>query len=332
MPGDTLSSLRPACEAGLTATITVGNERFTSTLLDLYEDRLILDSPRPAHGATLMTTGAEITIDYLFAGIPHQVVSRVMGVEDGEVIVARPDAVARLQRRRYFRVQPDDGVSATLKIGEERVVRTLVDVSAGGIGLRLGEGDTLGSGAKAIVQIPLGEGTSFLATGVIRHIESRETAVGRERVAGVEFDDLTARERERLVAWVSTRERELLQRRQRQRAVVPRDAVVVLHGPANRVRIRAAVDVSTGGVSVLAMKEDADLVPGARVIRAELRLPGEAPFVTSLLVRQQRQLQTAGSTQTITSLEIDRMPAAEGARLGRALERYVPVLQRLVRG
>ncbi len=332
MPGDTLSSLRPACEAGLTAFITVGNERFSTTLLDFSDDRLTIDSPRPAHGAMLMTTGAEVTIDYLFAGIPHQIVSRVLRVEDGEIIIAPPDTVTRLQRRRYFRVHPVDGVSATLKIGEARVVRPLVDVSAGGIGIRLAEDESFAFGTKAIVQFPLGDGASFLATGVIRHIESRETAVGRERIAGVEFDDLNARERERLVVWVTARERELLQRRQRQRAIVPRDAVFVLHGPGNRVRIRAALDVSTTGVSVLAMQEDADLVPGARVVRAELRLPGEPPFISSVLVHQQRQLQTAGSTQTITALEFVRFPAAEGARLGRALDRYVPVLQRLVRG
>lgn len=320
------STLRPACDAGLSAVISVAGERFATTLLDLHDDSVIIDAVRPAHGARHLRVGAEVTVEYLFGGAPHEFRTTVQGAEDGEIVLARPPEVARRQRRRWFRVPAEDGINVTLRMGGGSLSRPLLDVSAGGVCFRSEPGDPLPARSEVIVQLPLSAGDAFVATGIVRYVSERDSATGTERVAGVEFDELPTRDRERLAAWVTERERHLSQRRRAFRRVAAAEGIVVLHGPENRVRLRVASDVSIGGVSFLAVHDDVDLVPGAHFVRTELRLPGAQPFFLSGDVKNRA---TVG--EPLCALEFRRVPNAEVVRLARALDRFQPAVARLVK-
>ena len=76
-----------------------------------------------------------------------------------------------------------------------------------------------------LVQVPLGDTAPFIACAVVRRRIRRDGPDGREEVLGLEFLGVSARDRYRLVAWITERERAELRTRS---APVPVPDVVAL--------------------------------------------------------------------------------------------------------
>lgn len=143
MPDDVDSRLVPACEAGCPAYLVAGvlGARFACSLVHASDDEVIVSDLAPAHGLRLLAPGTEVAVEYHYAGLPHRFESAVIGLDAGEIILRRPAAVDRVQRRRWYRVRPADGATATFRMGNSIRVRPLVDVSSGGVAMRLQERD-----------------------------------------------------------------------------------------------------------------------------------------------------------------------------------------------
>jgi c-di-GMP-binding flagellar brake protein YcgR len=334
VPDEVRSLLVPACEAECPAYLVVGHlgARFSCILVHVDDTQVILADLAPAHGLALLSGGTPVAVEYQFAGLPHRFETQVEGHHDGEIALHRPAAVHRVQRRRWFRVRPADGATATFRAGSSIRVRPLVDVSGGGVALRLQERDAdVESGAELPqVTMALDASGPLVAKGVVRHIIDRPTARGWERVAGIEFEALSDAQRDRLVGWVMQRERALNAKRGRLLTVAPTDTALVIHGPRNRVRIRAVLDISAGGATILRMQDDGDLVPGARLDAAELRLPGRPVQKLDLEVRNLRSLRAGSTVQTLCGVEFLGLDDKALADLESALRQFTPALSRIL--
>ena len=225
-----------------------------------------------------------VRLEVQIAGMPHAANARVMSVSPEAVVLQRQTPFARVQRRRYFRLRADDAVVARVHVDGGGVRnRSVLDISGGGCALRADGDDDLGLDADVpLVQVPLGDAAPFVACAVVRRRIRRDGPVGGEEVLGLEFLGVSARDRYRLVAWITEQERNELKARAVPMAVP--DVVALLRDSESHVRLKAGcVLTATGlrfrvfddedGFRVGAVHPDVDVrVGGAPVVRTAARV------------------------------------------------------------
>ncbi len=272
--------LRAATEAGTPVRLFLGEDGqgFSSAVLGVDDGRLLLAPVRPAHGnVVLERLMGSVRIELMVSGMPHGATTRVCAVTGEGVLVALPDELERIQRRRYFRMRAPAGTTARVELADGVRVRELLDISGGGCAFVAQGGDEyLADGmAVAKVHFPLGEERRFVGQGVVRRASRRDGAWGREMVMGIEFVGLPARERYQLIAWVTEQERADLRARSLSTTRFVADVMVLFHEDANLVRLRTGAGLSPRSVRVVVFEDEPSMIPGATHPQLELRVAGE---------------------------------------------------------
>lgn len=225
-----------------------------------------------------------VRLEVQIAGMPHAATARVVSVSPEAVVLQRQTPFERVQRRRFFRLRADDSVIARVHVDGGGVrQRSVVDIGGGGCALLADGDEDLGPDADVpLVQVPLGEAAPFVACAVVRRRIRRDGPTGREEVLGLEFLGVSARDRYRLVAWITEQERSELKARVAP-AAVP-DVVALLRDTEHHVRLKAGCALTNTGIRFRlfddedgfrlgAVHPDVDVrVGGAPVIRTPARV------------------------------------------------------------
>lgn len=313
--------LRAAADLGVPVQIYLENAResFVTTMRDADDEGLDLEPVRPIHGNLVLERllGA-VRIEFTVASLPVSAQVRVLSASSKEGLrLSLPSRLLRVQRRRFYRVRAPEGMEVLVHQGDDVRARTLVDVSGNGAAFRVHEGDVdLVPGAPLeMVQFALDAGRWFIAAATIRQRASRSGVWKADKVVGVEFEGVASRDQERLIAWVTERERATLKVRAREPARPIDGAVLLLDGPGNRTRMRAVAALGARTARVAVYDEDDDLVPGTRVESVELRVAGKAIFRAAMTVERLEGLDGGA----FATLGFEALGADERLRLMRAI-------------
>ncbi len=313
--------MRVAADLGVPIQIYLedARESFVTTMRDVDDEGLDLEPVRPIHGnLVLERLLGVVRVEFTVAGLPMSAQARVVSAssKDG-VRLSLPPRLLRVQRRRFFRVRAPDGMEVLVHQGDGVRARALVDVSGNGAAFRAHAGDVdLVPGAPLeMVQFALGPGRTFIAAATVRQRTSRTSSWSADRLVGVEFEGVSPRDQERLISWVTERERAGLKERAREPARPIDGAILLLDGPGNRTRMRAVAALGARTARVPVYGEDDDLVPGARVESVELRIGGKPVFRVAMTVERLEQLEHG----TFATLGFEGLGADERLRLMRAI-------------
>ncbi|MBI4438162.1 PilZ domain-containing protein [Candidatus Uhrbacteria bacterium] len=157
--------------------------------------------------------GATVAAEFVLGASAYRVEGRVIRCEAEIVALDWPVRVLKVQRRRYFRVPAPPGVEVVFRVQDRPRVRPLLDLSASGIGLQLDlaeDGDVREDTPVEAIQVPLGSAGWFVGQGVTRRVVVPPAGSTSPPRCGIELVHVREAERDRLVAWVLARERELL--------------------------------------------------------------------------------------------------------------------------
>ncbi len=313
--------LRVAADLGVPIQIYLedARESFVTTLRDVDDDSLDLEPVRPIHGnLVLERLLGVVRVEFTVAGLPVSGQARVVSASSKEgVRLSLPPKLLRVQRRRFFRVRAPEGMEVLVHQGDGVRARALVDVSGNGAAFRAHASDVdLVPGAPLeMVQFALGPGRTFIAAATVRQRTSRTSTWSAERLVGVEFEGVSPRDQDRLISWVTERERAGLKERAREPARPIEGAVLLIDGPGNHTRMRAVVELGARTTRVPMYGEDDDLVVGARVESAELRIGGKPIFRVAMTVERIEELDHG----TFATLGFEGLGPDERLRLMRSI-------------
>lgn len=262
-----------------------GGGAFQTSVLSVENDRLWLAPVFPRQGNLVIERLLpQLRLELLYAGLPYVGTCSVLATSRDGILLERPRSIQRVQRRRYYRVAPPPGFTLRIQAGGTLLTRTVLDVSGSGCAVRGEPGDEkLLSGAVEFVHLPVGPPPGLIAAVQVKRILTRAGTHGEEIVVGLEFVDLSAADRSRLISWVTETERSLLSLRSLDRPRPLKDVIVLLHDDSVSVRLRSGVRLSTQGV-VLRTHDDDDLVAGATHPGVEVRLAGARVLRSEALV------------------------------------------------
>lgn len=255
-----------------------GSSAFSSHILSAEGRCLRLSPVRPAHGnLVLERLLGSVRIEAMIGGVPHVAETQVRSVSAAGLVLDLPTSAERVQRRRFFRVAASAPLNAHLDVRGFTRVRRVLDVSAGGCAVRPTPADAdLAVGERIpVVSIPLSSGQVFLSSAIVRRAEPREWGGGEGEVLGLEFVDLSPRERQRLTAWVTEQERLALRGAVQVSGRIVPDVIVLLHDSAKNIRLKPGSGLTTKGVRVAINGDEPDLGVGARLELLELRVGGQ---------------------------------------------------------
>lgn len=296
------------------------NEAFVSSVRDFDDEGLDLEPVRPAHGNLVLDRlKGVVRIEMTIAGLPYSGQVRVVSASQAGLRLSLPPNLLRVQRRRFFRVRAPEGMEVLVHHGDEVRARALVDLSGNGAAFRAHAGDVdLVPGTRVeMLQFALGPGRAFIAAAVVRQRTQRATAWSAERLVGVEFEGVSPRDQDRLIAWVTERERAGLRERAREPARAIDNAVLLVDGPGNRTRMRAVLALGARTACVPVYDEDDDLVDGAKLDSAELRVGGKPIFRVAMTVQRVEMAERG----TVATLGFEVLSPDQRLRLVRALDR-----------
>ncbi len=294
-------------------------EAFVTSVRDHDDEGIDLEPVRPAHGNLVLDRlQGVVRLEMTVAGLPYSGQARVISATQSGLRLSLPPRLLRVQRRRFFRVRAPEGMEVLVHHGDEVRARALVDVSGNGAAFRAhaSDGDLVPNAPIEMIQFALGPGRTFIAAATVRQRSSRATSWAAERLVGVEFEGVSPRDQERLIAWVTERERTGLRERAREPARAIDNAVLLLEGPGNRTRMRAVSALGARTARVPVYGDDDDMVDGTKIDAAELRVGGKPIFRTQVTVLRVETTDT-GSFATL-SFEI--LAPDQRLRLVRALE------------
>lgn len=287
---DAVRFLRDARDDAAAFTLTADEgTKVTARLADVLSDGTTIVALENGAEVEPLADAPEIAVEYLHRGIQHHFLSRVAAGRADALRLAPPRSFARIQRRRYFRVAAADGSEATFTTAYgARRTRRLLNVSAGGVGMALaleGDDDIQSGQELPDVQVLLPGDDVYLVGGTVRFVEPRAGARGPHRMCGVEFTHIDVRDRQRMMQYVTRRERELLGRRDSLRAPAAQGSVLVLPRAGGRLRVRTVINFSSGGAAVqLVADADRDLVRGLAIPKSELHLPDLEPISATVSI------------------------------------------------
>jgi len=162
--------------------------------------------------------GAVVNLHARHQGAIHDFVATLVQAGLNYLVLSAPQFVRKVQRRAWVRVAPDPGAWVRVCDVDGVRRRSLLNLSAGGLGLLadeqdddLAEGQSLGR-----LEFALDYGV-FVRRGLVRRSARVDTRTGPALVVGVEFAGDDPMERDRLVAWVLRRERVAVLERRRDR-------------------------------------------------------------------------------------------------------------------
>ncbi len=244
-----------------------------------------------------------VRLEVQIAGMPHAATARVLRVAPEGIVLERQTPFERVQRRRFFRLETADPLQARVHVDGGGVrQRSVLDLSGGGCAIRAEGDDDLGPDADVpLVQVPLGDTAPFIACAVVRRRIRRDGPDGREEVLGLEFLGVSARDRYRLVAWITERERAEL--RTRSAPVPVPDVVALLHDAENHVRLVAGCQLTPAGVRFRAFDEDEPYRVGSVLPDVDVRASG-APLVRCPARVDRVDEGQAGRFVTLSFLEV----------------------------
>lgn len=297
-----------ACSARLF--LPGAGEAFSTTVLAVDDQAVIFAPVRPAHGnLVLERIRAGLRLEVTVSGLPLAATIDIDEVGASGLRVRLPDRVSRIQRRRYFRVSMPAGSEVSLQIGDELRSRALIDISSSGAAFRAHsiDVDLIPGTSIELIQFPLSAGRSFIAAARVMQRATRGPSWATERIVGVEFEAVSARDRARLGEFLLERERQVLRERSRDPECLVDNAVLIVRGPGNRTRLRTATSVGARIISMNLCPDDDDLAAGLVLDDVELRVAG-----TSLLRSPMRVEKT--ETNRVT-LAIPELPPSDRNRL-----------------
>ncbi len=284
-------------------------EAFTTVVTATDDGGVVLQPVRPAHGNLVLDRiRLGLRIELTVSGLPLVATVDVLDVGESALRIALPERVARIQRRRYYRVAMPEGTEVAIQIGDEVRSRALIDVSTSGAAFRAHAIDAyLVPGTSIeLVQFTMGAGRSLIAAARVMQRAIRGPTWATERIVGVEFEAVAPRDRERLAIFISERERQLLRERSRQPDRPVDDVLLVVRGPGNRTRLRNATSLGSRSVAIERQDDDDDLISGLVLDDVEVRLAG------STLIRSPMKVELSGDSSV--TLGIPELPAAQRSR------------------
>jgi c-di-GMP-binding flagellar brake protein YcgR len=280
-----------AAEIGASARLYLpdAREAFATAVRLRDDDSLVLDPVFPEHGNLVLERVKNgLRIEITVAGVPMAGMVDVVNVDDSALRVSIPPRLSKVQRRRYFRVPAPEGTDVQLQVGDDVRCRALVDISAMGAAVRVHTSDTDLVPGKEIelFQLALSGGRSFVAAATVKQRAVRAPSWSTERIVGLEFEGVSARDRDRLHAWITERERSVLRERSREPARAVNDAVLVIHGPGNRTRLRAVSQLGARTLTIALTDDDDDMSLGVQFTTMELRISGQVVLRASMRVER----------------------------------------------
>lgn len=284
-------------------------EAFTTVITAIDHEGIQLQPVRPAHGNLVLDRiRAGLRIELTVSGLPIVATVNLLDISETSLRIAIPDRVARVQRRRYYRVAMPEGTEVAIQIGDEVRSRALIDVSTTGAAFRAHaiDADLVPGTSIELVQFTMSAGRSLIAAAKVMQRATRGPTWATERIVGLEFEAVAPRDRDRLAAFISERERQLLRERSRQPDRPVDDVLLVVRGPGNRTRLRNATSLGSRTVAIERQDDDDDLAVGLVLDDVEIRLAG------STLVRSPMKVELAGDTSV--TLGIPELPAAQRSR------------------
>ncbi len=290
---------------------------FQTSVTASTDEALWLAPVFPTHGnLVLERLLPRVRLELLFGGLPHVGECRVLAATNQGILVEKPRDLERVQRRRYLRVPAPSGLELRIQAGAALLSRTVLDVSGGGCAVRGEPGDERLAFGQAVdfVHLPVGPPPGILTSATVKRVATQEGRHGESTVVGLQFDELSAADRCRLISWVTETERGQLRLRALDRPRLVPDAIVLLHDDAVGVRLKPGGRLSLAGIFVTRNPGDDDLVHGEMHPSVELRLGGE------------RVLRTVARVEVIEGeeqvfLRFTDLDPAQRARLAEQLQR-----------
>ena len=204
----------------ITLGVPVTEERtafYPSLILDFTSgSSLLVGVPLDQGAEVRLRPNADVTMDVSLASGIVRYRTRVRGRTDNPPAVQLdwPTGSERIQRREHFRVTIQVPVQGTAVIGTERrsVRGATMDMSAGGMRVRLGE--ALPAGTRVELQVALPSTAAALSCrGRVVRSGDVEAATGAERYwNGVEFMDMPESARKEITRFVFEVQREQMRK------------------------------------------------------------------------------------------------------------------------
>jgi c-di-GMP-binding flagellar brake protein YcgR len=165
----------------------------------------------------------EVSLEFMDeAGVPCQFNTKVVAVRSKDILSELPEAIYRIQRRRYFRIDALLGTEITYRIGpsEEREKEKVKNFSGGGVAFILGKALKFGVGDllnDLHLTVPAGTGRIdfHIPHAAVRRIEERSYYAGEKTLCAIEFLEISKETRDRLTFHIFKQERVMMQKLRR---------------------------------------------------------------------------------------------------------------------
>lgn len=198
----------------LTASFPGDNKVYNTAILgvDATENQVLLDELNPVEGHNRVQAGSRLQLQGRAAGIETRFTVVVAAVDIEQNIylyrVSLPEYVIYRQRRDSVRVPVKLSLDAsvTLTSADKRAKARLVDLSAGGFGAIVIDGDRLAVGERYQCRIDLPGQTAIAAEAEIRFASDE---AGQQRRLGARLLALPLQEKRRVERLVMQLQREL---------------------------------------------------------------------------------------------------------------------------
>lgn len=217
-PEGTLVEIRAGMAATLQTLRGVSLREYHTLIEDLGPDSVTVLAPMEGRRYQPLAVGQPVAVHFREDGKGYLFDAAVLRTYQNPqpvVELAAPRTVYPYERREYYRLMtrltPRSAIYLDAQGGEVRPVPAVVlDISGGG--LQFASPNPLPPGAQVRFELPLDEAEPPL-TALARVLNVREPEEGRELYRfNARFEDLTARERERIVRYVFQQQIELRKR------------------------------------------------------------------------------------------------------------------------
>lgn len=192
------------------------NDWYSTRIEDLTDGMLVIGAPMKSGTLVPIGVGSTVSLQFpqddAFYSFSAEVVQRRAG-DLPVLVLRRPSAFERVQRRRLYRLQVNLDVQYTPLGGGEAKKAITLDISGGGVCISVPE--RIEPGMELDLEVQMEKGWSFSAHGcVVKCTELSERGPGgKARYAvGIEFMNLPAPVQDDIVSFIFAKQRERRQR------------------------------------------------------------------------------------------------------------------------
>ena len=221
-----ISTLRPLIDSRVICNMQIPRSKVSwiTVLLGVRkvgkEYHLLIDRVAGFESALSKSPGKEVSFDFMDkGGVPSQFRTAVIACHPGEISAELPEAIYRIQRRQYFRIDAllGTGITFFTESSTEREKANVKNYSAGGVaffmekGFRLGVGDFLTD-----IHLNISEGGRLISfdipKAVIRRITPDSLLYDEKPICAIEFLELPPQTRNAIVSHIFRQQRVVIQR------------------------------------------------------------------------------------------------------------------------